>query len=123
MMKTKTQQIAELNDQVRQRCQIPVFGKQKVPCQILMTQGVAALGPVAQICISAIVRDYDAFTEDNDPHGERDFGAFTYEEGKILEKIFWKIDYYDQALEYGSEDPADPEQTTRVLTIMLASEY
>ena len=117
-MKTKTQQIADLNDYVRKQCQIPVFGKQRVPCKILMTQGVAALGPVAQIIISAEVRDYDDFTEDNDPHGERDFGAFTYEG----EKIFWKIDYYDNSLEYGSEDPADPEQTTRVLTIMLANE-
>jgi hypothetical protein len=38
-------------------------------------------------------------------------------------KLFWKIDYYDTSLQYGSENPADPDQTTRVLTIMLASEY
>ena len=38
-------------------------------------------------------------------------------------KFFWKIDYYDRAMEHGSENPTDPEQTTRVMTVMLASEY
>jgi hypothetical protein len=28
--------------------------------------------------------------EDNDPHGEHDFGAFEHEG----QRIFWKIDYY-----------------------------
>ena len=118
-MDTKTKKIAELNDYVRKQCQIPVFGKHNVPCRILMTQGAAALGPIAQIEISAMVRDYDDFTEGNDPYGEHDFGSFEHN-GMT---IFWKIDYYDTELQYGSEDPADPEQTMRVLTIMLASEY
>jgi len=36
---------------------------------------------------------------------------------------FFKIDYYDKTLEWGSEDPSDPEKTTRVMILMLASEY
>jgi hypothetical protein len=58
-------------------------------------------------------------TPDNDPYGERDFGAFE----RNGERIFRKIDYYDPTLSTGSEDSSDRKQTVRVLTIMLASEY
>ena len=65
------------------------------------------------------VATFSAFTRDNDPHGEHDFGSFEL----AGRKFFFKLDYYDAAMELGSEDPADPQKTTRVLTIMLASEY
>jgi hypothetical protein len=103
--------IAELNDLARTA--MGVAGK------VMMTSGVAALGPEAASRIREKVELFDAFTPDNNPHQERDFGAFEHEGNRI----FWKIDYYDKALEYGSEHPEDPGQTTRVLTIMLAEEY
>ena len=87
--------------------------------KVMMTAGIAALSAAMQAKVLNEVRTFDAFTADNDPHGEHDFGNFEVD-GR---KIFWKIDYYDAAMEFGSEDPADPEKTTRVLTIMLASEY
>ena len=69
----------------------------------------------------------------NDPYGERDFGAiYQASDGKWTtarpesgerERVFWKLDYYDPDLKYGSEDPANPAVTRRVLTIMLAEEY
>jgi hypothetical protein len=66
-----------------------------------------------------LVASFDQFTEGNDPFGEHDFGSFELAD----RTFFWKIDYYDQRCEFGSEDPSNPERTTRVLTIMLASEY
>ncbi len=84
-----------------------------------ITPGVRALGPFAVVAILRAMRSFDQFDEGNDPHSEHDFGAF--EHGP--DTIFWKIDCYDKALAYGSPDPADPSVTTRVITVMLASEY
>ena len=65
------------------------------------------------------VRQFDEFDADNDPHKEHDFGDFELDG----EKYFFKIDYYSPDMQGGSEDPSDPQKTTRVLTIMRADEY
>ena len=115
----ETIKIAELNDACRKYVMMPIFGKPEVPCQIYMTRGIINLPPEDQIIIAAKVREYNDFTEDNDPYGEHDFGSFEHN-GK---HVFWKIDYYDQDVKYGSDNPADISSTVRVLTIMLAEEY
>lgn len=65
------------------------------------------------------VQNFNAFDADNDPHQQHDFGDFEL----AGEKYFFKLDYYSLDMSAGSEDPADPDVTTRVLTIMHASEY
>jgi hypothetical protein len=102
--------IRDLNDQFRTS-----FEGDKV----LVTHGVQSLGGAATAVILQAVARFSDFTAANDPHGEHDFGAFGWRD----ETIFWKIDYYDTALEFASPDPADPAVTARVLTVMLASEY
>ena len=106
-----TNTIAKLNDLLR-----TTF----IGGQIVMTAGIAALPPEVQEDIVTKVRTFNDFSEDNDPYGERDFGAF---DQSGAGKIFWKIDYYDRTLEQGSPDPADPKATCRVLMIMLADEW
>ena len=39
------------------------------------------------------------------------------------EKVWFKIDYMDQNMEYGSEDPADRHKTVRVGTILFPDDY
>ena len=87
--------------------------------RLYQTPGISALPCADQSAIREKVEAFDTFTPDNDPHQEHDFGAFEHNG----ERIFWKIDYYAPDLEHGSENPADPAQTVRVLTIMLATEY
>ena len=87
--------------------------------RLLQTDGICALPVAAQSAIRQKVETFNDFTADNDPHGERDFGAFEHNGARI----FWKIDYYALDMEHSSENPADTTQTVRVLTIMLASEY
>jgi hypothetical protein len=85
----------------------------------MMTAGVLAQGPEFMMRAVIMVQTYSAFDDSNDPYGEHDFGAFEL----AGQRLFWKIDYYDLDLRYGSDDPADQTVTARVLTLMLASEY
>jgi hypothetical protein len=87
--------------------------------RVVMTAGVNALLSGVKAMVIRKVATFADFTADNDPHGEHDFGSFVL----AGQTFFWKIDYYAPTIEFSSEDPADPEKTTRVLTIMLASEY
>lgn len=86
---------------------------------ICITAGVQALGEQGVEAVLMAVRAFDAFSTDNDPYAEHDFGALQ----AAGARIFWKIDYYDRERRGGSPDPADPAVTSRVLTIMLSSEY
>jgi hypothetical protein len=87
--------------------------------QLMITRGIADRGPAFVDRALAAVRAFDAFSADNDPYGEHDFGNFELDGIKL----FWKIDYYDNDLQWGSPDPADSAVTKRVLTILLAAEY
>ena len=105
-----TEEIRRLND---------AFRTSFIGGRVMMTASVDALPSDVKAMAIRQVATFDAFTEENDPHGEHDFGAFDL----AGHRFFWKIDAYDKACRYGSEDPADPDKTTRVLTIMLAEDY
>jgi hypothetical protein len=87
--------------------------------KVVITAGVHALPDTAKAAALVRVAAFKEFTKENDPHGEHDFGSFDL----YGDKFFWKIEYYDEQGEDASEDPADPEKTLRVLTLMLAHEY
>lgn len=86
---------------------------------IVMTAGVQAEGDAFVHRAMEGTMQFDDFCEDNDPHGEHDFGAFEIDG----QKLFFKIDYFDLELQQHSRDAANPNCTHRVLTVMLASEY
>ncbi len=99
---------------------------------MVATEGVGALPEADQSRLRELVETFVAFTPDNDPYGERDFGAiYQGVDGvcsvsrpvDVAMTVFWKIDAYDRDLCFGSEDATDPAVNRRVLTIMLASEY
>jgi hypothetical protein len=108
--KGKTATIRLLNDNFRSTF---------IGGQVVMTAGVSELPIDVKAEALLMVKAFDAFDEGNDPHHEHDFGSFEI----AGETLFWKIDYYDRHCRFGSEDPGDPDVTTRVLTVMLAGEY
>ena len=112
-----------MNDALRENIHTITTGKNRV----VMTPGIAHLigdttlfrGHRQRAELIVLIRDFDAFTAENDPYNEHDFGSFVF----LETECFWKIDYFDETLDYGSDDPADEEKTVRVLTILTAREY
>lgn len=103
--------IAQLNDELR---------KSGRGGQIVITRGVHELTGADIGDLLTAVAAFNRFDCDCDPYGERDFGAFDFKGRKLM----WKIDYYsDATFRFGSNDPADPDITHRLLTVLLAEEY
>ena len=104
------EQIRELNDAHR---------KSMPSGQVMFTSGIAALPSDVLAMVVRKVATFDEFNGDNDPYGEHDCAIFEV----AGQKFMFKIDYYDKDIKYESEDPADPEKTTRIMTIMRAEDY
>ncbi|MCZ4267446.1 DUF3768 domain-containing protein [Rhodobacteraceae bacterium G21628-S1] len=110
MPKAQSERIRDLNDR---------FRRFELSGTHVATPSIINMGPQAVRDIMLAVASFNDFTADNDPYGEHDFGDITYND----QRIFWKIDYYNRDMSAGSEDPANPQLTTRVMTVFLASEY
>ena len=87
--------------------------------RIAVMGDVAKLPPSSQVQIMQAVQKFNTFTEDNNPHGERNFGVFIItNDGKNLE-LYWKIDLYNHFNDAGSDVSHDLQVPRRVLTISL----
>ena len=102
--------IARLNDQLR---------KSGVGGTIVITRNVRGLEGLNAPELATAVANYDGFDEDNNPHGERDMGHFVL----FDTDLYFKIDYFEQDLKFGSDDPTDASLTHRILTIMTKADF
>jgi Protein of unknown function (DUF3768) len=109
-VKVKTATMAKLNDAFRQSF---------TGGQVMLTAGVNELEKGTKTRLLNQVQNFTAFSKNNDPQGEHDFGSIQIEG----QNYFWKVDYYNLSLDGGSEDPTNPAITSRVLTIMRSDEY
>ena len=114
--------IAILNDEFRHQIHLYASGTPNQTLgRFIITKRIKALTTEQQMEICEQVKEFNNFTPDIDPDGEHDFGSIDI---LGIGEIFWKIDYYaNEQMEWGSEDPSNPAQTFRVLTIMFADEY
>lgn len=110
MSSDATVRIRELNDAFRQS-----FSGGRV----VMTPTVQALPDLARAELAQRVRTFDGWTAENDPFGQHDAGEIDLAGATWL----WRIDYHDAECKAGSPDWADPDQTTRVLTLMHISDW
>lgn len=104
--------IAHLNDRCRHGLDRTARIMVTRSCLGTFASGDGAMEIVVQARLYAAIRHH-VFADAG--AAERDRGNFEFEGTTV----YFKIDYYDAAFEYGSEDPADASITQRVLTIMV----
>lgn len=111
----RTETIARLNDRAR-------LGLDRTARIVVTRNCLATLGPLEgpltvlnQARLMAAMR-LCQFSADSP---ERDLGIFAIDG----HTIWVKVDYFDTALEFGSEDPADAAVTRRVVTILLPADW
>jgi len=111
------EQIARLND--RTRLGLDRTARVVITRNCLGRLAEAEVAPEEPIVLQARLMAafrHCTFSEDSP---ERDFAAIDF----LGRKVWMKIDYYDAAMEFGSDDPADASVTTRVMTILLPEDY
>lgn len=115
-MTDQTLRIAMLNDRCRQGFDRTARIVITAAClATLAGEGGLASEILAQAAVMAAVRRYVFKPEDGCERARGDLVLAGH-------AVRFTIDYYDLSLEWGSENPADPPVTTRVMTIMLPSD-
>jgi hypothetical protein len=110
----KKVRIAALNDELR-------MGRSPRNGKVIVTGDLAAEQPDPEKLKAIVValHQFNAFTEDNDPHGEHDCAKFAVGD----EEFMFKIDYYALDEEHLSDHPEDPNVTIRVMSVFYAHDY
>ena len=108
---TRSETIGRLNDRCRQGLDRTARVTVTRACLDALSTDSVASQAIAQARLLQELRRHKFAEHD----ALRERGEFTI--GDI--RIYFTIDYYDQGLEWGSEDPADASITRRVLTMML----
>ena len=90
-----------------------------LPGRFVLTRAIAARCAAFQRACLDTVRQYDDFHAGLDPYGTHEMGSFEIDG----ETVWFRIDLYDEAYEYGSPEPTDPMKTRRVLTILFPEDY
>jgi len=124
-MTDQTFYIRHLNDMTRTQPEI-------VNATWVTTQGVLHLlvgdndrdnavlpTPARVAALRAAIATFSNWSEDNDPYGEHDFGAFDL----FDHRLFFKIDYFHPDHDTRAPVSSSIELCRRVLTVMLAEEY
>lgn len=112
-MTNELSRIATLNDRVRQGLDPAARIVITAACAAALGDGVDYAETLRSHAELLMAIDQCDFAPDE--RGERRRGEVLFRGWAIR----FAIDYYDRWLEWGSQDPANPDVTTRVMTIML----